>query len=149
MLGITLQSDETYGFPLLTKVNPTSSIRTQIPMRLQHNCWIVSINSQRGGHIEPISAEFCISELKNCRIENDEVEIALTFHRKIRPVATDLQTLRMMSDQASPVSPIVRHVAALPERPIVGQSIFECLKGPHQPHWIQGLRHQYSKNAKY
>jgi len=27
--------------------------------------------------------------------------------------------------------------------------IFEYLKGPHRPHWIQGLRHQYSRNAEY
>jgi len=90
-------------------------------MSLQRNCWMVSINAQHGGHIEPISAEFCMSELENGRIENDEVGIELTFHKKIRPVAKDLQTLQMMSDQASPVSPIVRHVAALPERPVVGR----------------------------
>jgi hypothetical protein len=77
------------------------------------------------------------------------VEIEMTFHRKIRPVATDLQTLRMMSDQAAPVSPIVRHIAALPERPVAERSIYQCLKGPLRPHWIQGLWHQYGKNAEY
>ena len=44
-LGIRFTSNETYGFPLLTKVAPTSPLRTQIPMDLQRNCWVIAINS--------------------------------------------------------------------------------------------------------
>ena len=39
-------SDETYGFPVLTNVSPTSPLRTQIPQDLTRNCWIIAINSQ-------------------------------------------------------------------------------------------------------
>ena len=45
-LGLTLKSDETYGFPVLTNVSPTSPLRTQIPQDLTRNCWIIAINSQ-------------------------------------------------------------------------------------------------------
>ena len=42
-LGLAFNSDETYGFPVLTKVSPTSPLRTQIPMDMQRNCWLVAI----------------------------------------------------------------------------------------------------------
>ena len=131
-LGLTFLSDQTYGFPLLTKVSPHSPLRTQIPMDMHRNCWLVAINSQHGGHIEPITAKYCLDELTRCQLENDEVKVELTFHRKIKPVATELQTMRMMSDQATAVSPIVRHVAALPERPVAlrrqGEQSRDCAK---------------------
>ncbi len=54
-LGIKFTSNETYGFPLLTKVAPTSPLRTQIPMDMHCNCWVIAINSQANGYIEPIT----------------------------------------------------------------------------------------------
>jgi hypothetical protein len=146
-LGISFKSDERYGFPLLVKVDPHSPLRTQIPMDMQRNCWLVSINTKENGFVEPITAKFCLDELKRCQSPDHEVTAELTFHRKIKPIATDLQTLRMMSDQATPSQPIVRHIASLPERPVSSKTIFDNLKGPHRHHWIQGLKHQYSKNA--
>ena len=94
-LGITVQDDYTFGFPLLAKVNPTSPLRTQIPMSLQRNCWIVSINSQHGGHIDPITAEFCMSELENRLTRNSDdhearFELALALNAKgARQAAAD------------------------------------------------------------
>ena len=92
-LGIKFTSDETFGFPVLSRVEPTSPLRTQIPMDLQCNCWIIAINSQHNGHIEPISAKFCFDEIKRCQAQHDDVVIELTFHRKIKPVRTELQQL--------------------------------------------------------
>ena len=84
-----------------------------------------------------------------CQMPNEEKTIQLTFHRKILPVHKELQSLRMMSDQSPGVSPIVRHIVALPERPVAERSIYECLKGPNQPHWKAALSHQYGRNADH
>ena len=54
----------------------------------------------------------------------------MTFHRAIKPVTGELQTLRQMSDQIVSQTPIVRYTAALPEKPIIKSSIYECLKDP-------------------
>jgi len=72
--------------------------------------------------------------------------VELTFHRKIKPVAGDYQMLRMMHDQANPVQPIMRYIAALPEKPISVRSTVENLTGLQHQHWINGLNHQYNKN---
>ena len=57
-LGLTFNSDETYGFPVLTKVSPTSPLQTQIPMHMQRNCWLVAINSENGGQSSPSQTSF-------------------------------------------------------------------------------------------
>ena len=49
--GLRLESDSVFGFLVLNRVEPTSSLRTQIPMSMQRNCWIVAINSKKNGHI--------------------------------------------------------------------------------------------------
>ena len=43
----------------------------------------------------------------------------------------------------------MRHIAALPERPVAERLIYECLKSKNRPHWIEGLWHQYAKNADH
>jgi len=53
----------------------------------------------------------------------------------------------MMHDQANHVQLVVQYVAALPEKLVSGRSIFENPKGPQCQHWINGLKHQYNKNA--
>ena len=37
-LGLRLESDPVCGFPVLNRVEPTSPLRTQIPMIIQRNC---------------------------------------------------------------------------------------------------------------
>ena len=146
-IGLTLKSDETFGFPILSRIDPVSPLRVQIPTDMHRNCWIVAINSKENGYVEPITAKFGIDEIKRCQIEDDEAMIELTFCRKMRPVATELQSLRAMNDQMDVNSPIVRHIVAMPERPEAGKTLFDCLKGKDRQHWIAGLKHQYSKNA--
>ena len=147
-IGLGFTSDETYGFPVLTKISPTSPLLTQIPMDLHRNCWILAINSKRNGYIEPITAQFCFDEIERCQASRRETEIELSFHRKPKAVPTEMyQTYRMMSDQANPVPPIIRHIAALPTKPIAGKSIWECLDSKLREHWQAGLYHQYAKNA--
>ena len=147
-LGLTLKSDETYGFPVLTNVSPTSPLRTQIPQDLTRNCWIIAINSQYGGHIEPITAKYCNDELIRLQVPDQEVVIQLTFHRKINPVTTELNTWRMVADQANPTPPIIRALVAMPQRPVAQKSIFQCLQSDNRAHWKQGLFDQYDKNAE-
>ena len=145
-LGISLQSDSTYGFPVMTKIHPMSPLRTQIPMDLQRNCWIIAINSQHRGHIEPITAKFCLEELSKCQDKHDDVMIEISFHRKINPVTTELNRYRSMSDQIGKEQPIVRHIVALPDRPRDEKSIFKAVQGPNKIHWKNGVKHQYNKN---
>ena len=84
-------------------------------------------------------------ELKQCHSSDHKVAAEFIFHRQIKPVAGDYQTLRMLHDQAIPAQPIVWYVTTLSEKPISGWSIFENLKGPQRQHWINGLKHQYDK----
>ena len=146
-LGLRLESDTVYGFPVLNRVEPTSPLRTQIPMSMQRNCWVVAINSKKNGHIEPITAKFLVDKLKLCQTPGSETKIQITFHHKIKPVTTKLQTLRAMSDQMDTNTPIVRHVVAMPEKPSAPRSIHLCLKDKHRDHWKASLFHQYDKNA--
>ena len=100
-------------------------------MSMQRNCWIVAINSKKNGHIETITAKFLLDELKQCQDPHSETDIHITFHRKIKPITTKLQTLRAMSDQMDTNTPIVRHVVAMPDQPIDLRSIHLCLKDKH------------------
>ena len=79
-LGIKFTSNETYGFPLLIKVAPTSPLRTQIPMDMHCNCWVVVINSQSNHYIKPITSKFCFEEIVCCQEDEDKIPIQLTFH---------------------------------------------------------------------
>ena len=134
-LGINFESDETYGFPVLTKVDAKSTPRTQIPMCLQQNCWIVAINSKDRGYIEPIDAKYCLNEMKSCQKDHVEVVIELTFHRKINPINTEYETYDMMSDQIGAERPEVAHIVSHPNPPAPpGRTIFECLDGPEREH---------------
>ena len=84
-IGLELDSDPTYGFPLLKKINPLLPLRTQIPVDFHHNCWIVAINSDENEHVEPITAKFLIDELRRCQ-KSKKVQIQMTFQRAIKPV---------------------------------------------------------------
>jgi hypothetical protein len=66
-LGIKFTSDEMYGFALLTKVAPTSPLSTQIPMNMHCNCWVIAMNLQANGYIEPITDKFCFEEIVCCQ----------------------------------------------------------------------------------
>ena len=59
-VGLCLETDHVFGFPILNRVEPTSPLRTQIPMIMQRNCWIVAINSKKNGHTEPITENFSL-----------------------------------------------------------------------------------------
>ena len=108
-------------------------------MSMHRNCWIVAINSKEKGHIEPITAKFLLEELKQCQDPHSETEVQLTFHRKIKPVTTEIQTLRAMSDQMDTNTPIVRHIVAMSDRPVALKSTHQCLKDKHRKHWKAGL----------
>ena len=101
-----------------------------------------------GGHIEPITAKYCNDELVRLQVPDQEVVIQLTFHRKINPVTTELNTWRMAADQANPIPPIIRALVAMPQRPVAQKSIFQCLQSDNRAHWKQGLFDQYDKNAE-
>ena len=88
--GLRLESNPVYGFPVLNRVEPTSPLRTQIPMSMQRNCWIVDINSKKNGHIEPITAQFLVDKLKLCQTPGSDTKVQITFHRKIKPVTTKI-----------------------------------------------------------
>ena len=51
ILGLKLESDSSYGLPVLTSVFPTSPIRNQIPADLHHNFWIVEMRSDAIGFV--------------------------------------------------------------------------------------------------
>ena len=137
VLGLNLSSDTTYGFPTIISVDPRSSLRTQIPASMHKKTWIVAINSQDGGYIEPISAKFCMDELTRCQKKRKKVKIEITVHRQMKtPSIGPYQQLRQMADQMTGSQPIVRHVVALPQMPKVGKTIFECLRDEkHVKHW--------------
>ena len=91
--------------------------------------WIVAINSQDGGYIEPISAKYCLDELIRCQKKRKKVSIEITVRRQMKsPTIGPYQQLRHMADQMTPSQPIVRHIVALPQMPKVGKTFFECLK---------------------
>jgi len=46
--------------------------------------WIVAINSQDGGYIEPISAKFCMDELTRCQKKRKKVNVEITVHRQMK-----------------------------------------------------------------
>ena len=60
--GIYLETDNTFGFPILSRVDLSSPLQTQVPIQMQHNRWMVVINSKNTGYIEPITTKFCIDE---------------------------------------------------------------------------------------
>ena len=122
VLGLNLSSDTTYGFPTIISVDPRSSLRTQIPPSMHKKTWIVAINSQDGGYIEPISAKFCMDELTRCQKKRKKVSVEITVHCQMKtPTIGPYQQLRQMADQMTPSQPIVRHVVALPQMPKVGK----------------------------
>ncbi len=133
---------------MLTKVAPTSALRTQITMDIHPNCWVIAMNSQANGYIKPITSKLCFEEIVCCQEDKEEVPIQLTFHRRIKPIATDLQELCAMSNQMDSNTPIVCHIVALPDQPVAEKLIFQCLKGPHSKHWKEDLFAQYHKNSQ-
>ena len=147
-VGLQFDDDTVFGFPLLTKIRHNSILRTQIPVDMHKNCWLVAINSSHGGYAEPITGQFALEELKRHQKKRSRAQVELTFHRKIRPIITPYETYRATHDQAVPAPPIVRHIVALPEKPVSKKTIFDNLKGNQRRHWVAGLKHQYSKNAQ-
>ena len=149
VIPVNLESDTTYGFPTITSVDPRSNLRTQIPPSMQKKTWIVAINSKDNGYIEPITAQYCLNELERCQKKRRRVKIEITVHRQMRkPTMGPYQQIRQMADQMNSTSPIVRHVAALPKKPDVHNTIFQCLKDEnYKKHWEAALDHQFSKNA--
>ena len=145
-IGLKFESDTVYGFPILSKVTPQSYLRSQIPADLHKNCWIIAINSDEHGYVEPISAKFCHDEIVKCQRKNCTTSVELTFCRRIKPINTEIETYRQVSDQmerpqplergnqaidspqvnhvasedtiwSSFDSPLVNHIASLPVRP--------------------------------
>ena len=53
---ICLNTDNISGFPILSRVDPSSPLQTQIPMTTKHNCWMVANTIKNNGHLEPITA---------------------------------------------------------------------------------------------
>ena len=117
------------GFPVLTKVHPTPPLRTQIPMDLQRNCWIVAINSQHRGRIEPITAIFCLDEITKCQVPND----ASKNQASIDGATVTSYDVRPNRSNAAHRDAQV----AISQRPREEQSIFAALKGPNRQVWIQ------------
>ena len=146
-VGLAVQSDTSYGLPLLAGIHPLSPLRNQIPADLHRNCWIVALNSKSRGYIEPITAKFCAREITATQ-EEESVTMEITFCRRKRPLTTDLQEIRATFDQSVPITPTVSYLVTAPERPIAEKSIQECLKGADRHHWKAACFHQYDKNAK-
>ena len=129
VIPINLESDSTYGFPTITSVDPRSNMRTKIPPSMHKKTWIVAINSEENGYIEPITAQYCLNELQGWQKNRRRVKVEITMHRQMKkPSMGPYQQIRQMADQINSTTPIVRHIAAMPQKPIVHNTIFQCLK---------------------
>ena len=93
-------------------------LQTQIPTRMQRNCWMVVLKLKKDVHIEPITADFCINELRQCQCPNEEVNVQMSFHRKKQANNFEISDIkRTTSDQMDTDTPFVRHIVAMLEQP--------------------------------
>ena len=71
----------------------------------------------------------------------------MPLYRKFKPVTSEYQTLRAMSDQMDTNTPIVRHIVTMPKQPTAPQSIHLCPKDKYHKHWKAGVWNHYDKRA--
>ena len=135
---ILLDTDTIFGFPLLSRVDPSSHLQTYIPMSMQGNCWIAAINTKKNIlHWQAMTmpgTEWSSQQPNN-------------FHRKIKPVTLEYQILGAMWDQMDIDTLIVRHIIAMPDQPAALCSIHLCLKNNICKYWNAGLWNKYNTNA--
>jgi hypothetical protein len=115
-------------------------------MSMQGNCWIAAIHSKKTGHIQLITAKFCIDELQQCQ-DSDEEVIKIMSCRKIKPATLEYQTLRAMSDQMDTNTPIVRYLVTMQDRPVAPRARHLCLKDKRCKYWKTRLWNKDNKNA--
>ena len=89
----------------------------------------MAINSKDNGYIEPITAQYCLNELRRCQKKRRRVEVEITVHRQMKkPTMGQYQQIRQMADQMNSTTPIVRHIATLPQKSVVHNTLFQYLK---------------------
>ena len=79
---IALATDTIYGFPILSRVDPSPPLPTQTPISMQYICWMVALNPKKSGYVAPFTAKFCIDELRQCQDSQAEVRVQILFIRK-------------------------------------------------------------------
>lgn len=80
-LGIELESDNIYGFPVLTKISP---MHAHIPECLEKGTWwITAINSRKYGQDAPIPSDYTLAEITRLQKPDQAVVVDITFQRKL------------------------------------------------------------------
>jgi hypothetical protein len=141
-LGLTLHDDTIFGIPVISAVDQSSP-------RLHKNAWVESVSFEAAGRtekIEPTTAKYLVSKLNEWR-KYHEVRVIAKLARAVRTTTEGLEDIRACYDNLLS-KPTVNFMMSLPTRPDNPKSLGAALKGPLRIHWINAMKHQYTKNAQ-